>query len=154
MIPLIPFTWWTISSKLSAEEAYMRLLPRLEQRSWFRWGLGQYHFPFEGSASQKGFNINRVIRYRNSFLPMLYGNFTMNRDQLKIQVVAMIHPFVLVFLISILGTMVGNIRNESDSGNALRNLASIALPVYIIIQALFVYELYKAKRFLNETFQS
>ena len=135
MIPLIPLTWWTISSKLSAEEAYMRLLPRLEQKSWFKWGVAQYHFPYEGSVSPRGFHINRVIRYRNSFMPMLFGNFTTEPDQpLEFQVVAFINPLVFVFLVvfAVAALESSGGLESSSSGAMIRGLVIFLFFFYII----------------------
>lgn len=54
---------------------------------------------FEGTVLNDRFNINRAIRYRNSFIPILHDRMSANGSGTRIDVRMIMHPFVIVFLL-------------------------------------------------------
>jgi hypothetical protein len=54
---------------------------------------------FEGVVSSNGFRISRVIRFRNTFRPMLYGRFHRSDQGTQIDVTFRMHRFVEGFLV-------------------------------------------------------
>ncbi|MGK0391503.1 MAG: hypothetical protein ACI94Y_004268 [Maribacter sp.] len=56
-------------------------------------------YPYEGVVEGNTFNINRIIGYRNSFLPMINGHIIQNGERSKIEVKLKIHLFLQVFMI-------------------------------------------------------
>lgn len=72
MILLIPYTKFTLKTYLSAYETEQRLAAHVEPRK-MRWGLSRNHKFFSGTLENGKFNLNRIIHYRNSFLPIIVG---------------------------------------------------------------------------------
>ncbi len=79
---LIPTENYLVLTNLSEEEVLMRLRKiignqeRKFHNSFMGIDLRQHSdssFDYEGSISDKTFKISRVIRYRNSFLPVIKG---------------------------------------------------------------------------------
>ncbi|MDG1333923.1 MAG: hypothetical protein P8P74_16415 [Crocinitomicaceae bacterium] len=65
-----------LETSLSKDELLKRLAnniePRSASRNWFT-GRSSSSKYFEGSLHENGFKINRIISYRNSFLPTIIG---------------------------------------------------------------------------------
>lgn len=79
----IPYEKLTISSAYRAEEVLARIAQNTEMEMTFKKRfLGRIKMrsnnTYEGTVSDKGFEISRVIFYRNSFLPLIIGDV---RDQ-------------------------------------------------------------------------
>ena len=55
--------------------------------------------PFIGSVSDESFKIHRDIRYRNSFLPIIWGEIMLNGAGARVFVKMFIHPLVALFMI-------------------------------------------------------
>lgn len=72
---LLPFDRFTLHSPMAPEEVRDRLFAVLERRACFRpsWKTDHRSLSYEGHVSLESFDINRIIRYRNSFLPVVKG---------------------------------------------------------------------------------
>ena len=57
------------------------------------------HHLFTGEVSETGFKIQRIIRYRNSFLPVIVGSVRSAENGSKLEVLLRLHRFVLGFMI-------------------------------------------------------
>jgi hypothetical protein len=55
--------------------------------------------PFIGVVRETSFRIRRDIRYRNSFLPLVWGSIAAAPTGSRIQATMFLHPFVAVFII-------------------------------------------------------
>jgi WD40 repeat protein len=75
-----------------------RLAAQVEPPRGFRLFVSQDHLPYEGTVSEEGFKISRIIHYRNSMLPVIRGQFEQSLDQTAVQINMTLHPLVLVFL--------------------------------------------------------
>lgn len=51
-----------------------------------------------GTVNNSSFKINRVINYRNSFLPQIKGDIQSHNNETKIEVTIQLQTFVLAFL--------------------------------------------------------
>jgi hypothetical protein len=102
--------------------------------------------PFIGIVGDDSFRVTRQIRYRNSFLPLVWGRFISTPTGTRVNVIMFIHPLVALFMVFSLGT-VGH--------GALRGDSPIAWGMFVFGVALtvggFVPEAIKARRLLSET---
>ncbi|HLY26093.1 MAG TPA: hypothetical protein VKQ72_07125 [Aggregatilineales bacterium] len=149
MIPVIPYRRWVVFTPLSREEAARRLSACVQKRVVDR-SRARETGAYEGSVSEKGFNINRVIRFEHAFLPVVRGKFRLQGNKLRIEVMATLHTalllFVLVMVILIVASgLFGHFMN-------ILRLLIVASPFYVGLQIAFVYELFKVRRFLAGVF--
>jgi hypothetical protein len=68
---LLPYRSFTIESPLEPSAARARLNDAIQPTRWFR--SSPATAPFEGVLDGTRFQLQRVIRYRNSFLPVVKG---------------------------------------------------------------------------------
>ncbi|HPE31203.1 MAG TPA: hypothetical protein PLV61_08415 [Parvularculaceae bacterium] len=92
-----------------------------------------------GTASQSGFKIQRVIGYRNSFLPVIVGRFGPRHDGTRIDVVQRLHYVVATFMlfwfssvIAFLGLVLFGVGVNGATGEA-GLLAGVLLPLFMLI---------------------
>jgi hypothetical protein len=100
MIPLLPYKRRLVfESHLSKKEIIRRLMVEVASR---RFGSGIFERraeQFEGEVSETGFKISRIIRYRNSFRPIIQGQFSPLVKGVRIEVSMRLHMAVLIFSI-------------------------------------------------------
>ena len=154
---LVPFERLTLRSRLKSDELYRRLAAAVEPARWYRNPFSrEQHKPYEGEIAPNGFRINRVIRYRNSFLPTIIGRIRADEAGSEIEMVLRLHLAVAVFMVVWLGgaaaaATVGAVEvlrgHPSPAG-----LIPLAMFVfgYVLMQAGFVVESRRAKRFFDE----
>jgi hypothetical protein len=103
--------------------------------------------PFIGSVQDYSFRIRRDIRYRNSFLPLVWGHIIPTPTGARVIVTMFMHPFTLTFMLFWLA-MVGRVALMDKSTSP-----SIPWGMFIFGIALctggFVPEAVKAKRLLS-----
>lgn len=156
MYPLIPYKYFVIYTNLSDEKAGKLVAENITQpRSLF-----QARIPgkrFEGSVASDGFTINRIISYRNSFLPTLNGRFKPFKKGTRVNIYITWHPIILVlspiFLYPFFQMAVMAIRDLLINGyvNA-ENLGSVGTLMgllYLIGQISFVLETKKMEQFVR-----
>ena len=98
---LLPFENITYKTKLSSEETLNKLSEIIEPKKTFRMtGIfgSSNHKPYEGSIYRNTFNINRIISYRNSFLPRIHGKVEKDFNSTKINVKMRLHTGVIIFM--------------------------------------------------------
>lgn len=86
-------------STLKADQLHERLSIYVEPRldgliDWKK----KREKPYEGLVKKDGFEISRIIDYRNSFLPVVSGKITPSTDQSVVVVTMALHSFVRIFL--------------------------------------------------------
>ena len=106
---IFPFGNTTYYSPFPPEQVKLKLAEKItpRDRTIKIASLGYYKkrtelskkYPYEGGIKGNTFNINRIIGYRNSFLPMIAGNITQEGEGSKIEVKLKMHPFVQIFMI-------------------------------------------------------
>ncbi len=105
---LLPVEKYTFLTNLSEEEALMRLRKiignpdRRFQFSFMGIDLRQHStssFDYEGTMPGNTFKISRVIRYRNSFLPVIQGTVSTFVNKTEIRISMKMPLFVRIFMI-------------------------------------------------------
>jgi hypothetical protein len=161
MFPLIPYKHISIATSLGIDEAVTLISNSISPRgSWFQWPA-KGGKEFEGKVSSEGFTINRVIRYRNSFLPIMYGRFTPTDNGVRVIIHMTMHPLVIGFSIlwcaGVASWSLVSIGSWIATGNldqvGLIPLAMLAL-FYLMTFFGFGFEANKAERFVTRLFES
>ena len=158
MILFIPYTRFSLKTYLRADEAEQRLAEHIESRK-LRLGLSRDHKFFTGKIENRQFTINRIIHYRNSFLPVIIGQIhddlntsrieiTMRLSYLVIGFMALFIPFWAYMSFGYLISPVG----ISDWGPFILFFGFLLL-FYGISMIFFNYEANKARRYLEEIFR-
>ncbi|MFS0519424.1 hypothetical protein ACEYW6_32670 [Nostoc sp. UIC 10607] len=93
---VLPYDSFTILTDDPLPIVLQRLNALVEPTKTFRFSTK--HAPYQGSISESGFQISRIIHYDNSFLPVIRGRFEVKSDQTVIHVQMNAHPFVMAFL--------------------------------------------------------
>ncbi|MEZ5958194.1 MAG: hypothetical protein R3C27_13395 [Hyphomonadaceae bacterium] len=72
---LLPYHRFEITSGLPQTEALHAIASRIEERRWFRiTAMGSANDErFDGRVTGNGFNVTRIMGYRNSFAPVIEG---------------------------------------------------------------------------------
>ena len=153
MISWLPYREVSVFTTLSVDETRSLLSNTVIKRRfrWFSSDVGQ----FEGVVSVDGFNINRVIGYRNSFLPMLYGSFIPRNDGgTQVIVKMMLHPVVLVIMLGFLGALLCGAATSILNGyHDLACFGGFFLFGYLLVMGGFNLEANKAAAFIKMVFQ-
>ena len=168
----IPFDRFAIETHYSREELNRRVaalvVPKRKwdetlsdamDRPFRRSGSPKPPDRFEGTLTAEGFRGTRVIRYRNSFLPVIQGGFITRMDGgTDIQVSMRLHWLTLLFMLAWLlfvgFAAVDPVRRFLE-GNSVVASDLITLSMFLFGIALtlvgFWPEARKAKRLLLET---
>lgn len=161
MVAFLFYRKFIIDCPLSQEEAVGRLSAAVAPSRWVMFGFDKRQQPFEGSVSKDAFWIARIIRYRNSFLPALYGRFYPREMGSQIQVVVTLPPFVLVVAIG-LGLAAGvfvlpilyRLIVTGTIDDSLKKPASIITLVTLVFVLAFEVEAMIARRLLERLFET
>jgi hypothetical protein len=161
MIPLLPYQKLVIEVPCSREELTRRLAKEVTGRKR-NWGRPEERAElFEGVVSDEGFEITRIIDYRNSFLPVIQGRFYPHVNGVRVEITMRLHVAVLIFSVFWL-SMVG----VSAVGAASHILATRSVDAATLIplgMLLFFYlmstigfgvEAKKASNLLNKLFET
>lgn len=103
-MPWLPYQRFSIDSALPAAEACSRLAAAVEPARLFRFGSGAC--PFEGRVEGQRFAIQRIIRYRNSFLPRIRGAVEPTATGSRLSGTLALHPLVITFCVVWCGMVV------------------------------------------------
>ena len=93
---IFPYHEFKIATPVSIEDSYTSLNSEIEPDKWFRF-LSK-HTLFQGTISRESFKITRIIHYRNSFLPIIYGTFLPGLNGTTVNIKMKMHPFVIAFM--------------------------------------------------------
>lgn len=96
---LLPYDTFSIHTREPLEDVIEKLNAQIEAPKAFRWPFSRNHAPYAGTLSRSGFEIRRIIHYRNSFLPNIRGRFEPSSEGTIIRVTLKLHPFVKAFLV-------------------------------------------------------
>src|SRR5262245_60494454 len=159
MYPLIPYKRFVIQTDLSCAQAADTLRQfvgprRIGSRFWFR-----DTSDFQGEVLPDRFKIQRVIRYRNSFLPVLHGSFTTNGNETLIDVRMVVNPFVLACVLLLCsGVVIGIAKavfvflHDGVPDRRLLFLFFMLLFIYLLIFLGYGSEAEKSESMLKEIF--
>lgn len=155
----LPFERITYSTSLSQQEIIKRLSDVVEPKKIsFR---RNYTKDYVGSVDTDSFDISRVINYRNSFLPQIYGNIQNNNYGTEIQVTMTLDGFVFLFTIGwclmassfFVFILMKGIRGEAIAVEFFIPLMML-LFMYGLTMAGFKIESKKSKEYLRKIFEA
>ena len=162
----LPFENITYQTKLETEEILNRINEIIEPQKTFRmtgiFGCSD-HKPYEGNINGNTFNMTRIIRYRNSFLPRIKGGIVKDFGRTKVNVKMRVHTLVIVFMLIWLGGVgIGCIAVLASGfkfgGQNFEPMTLIPFGMLIFGYALvtggFKYESLKSKKYLAELFEA
>jgi hypothetical protein len=156
----------TIHSPHSPQTLFDRLSHEVEARKLFRTRslFSQPSVtPYEGTVSESGFKITRIINYRNSFLPVLRGRFIAEPPGTVVKITLSLHPAVAVLFVAFLGfwcslsfalplPSISPISSLSPS--LIRHFQIVQLIVLpLVIFVVFKLEVRRSRRDLTRIFQ-
>ena len=100
---VLPFGHINISTKLNITEAEQKLAQEVEARQFLGGAFRPNHKFFEGEVENGHFNINRIVNYRNSFNPILIGEFRETPQHTTIDIIIRFHHLALAtFVVALL----------------------------------------------------
>ena len=160
-IPLLPYQKLLFNSPLSREELTRRLAREVSKS---RWGFALFDRRtelFEGTITSEGFKVSRIIRYRNSFLPVISGNFSPTAKGVRVDVTLRLHGAVLAFSVvwlSFVGLGAAAVVLELLRSEPLGQVRLIPLGMlaffYLLVTLSFGFEARKARKLLSEIFEA
>ncbi|WP_413160423.1 hypothetical protein ACL6C3_18095 [Capilliphycus salinus ALCB114379] len=87
---------------IRTQEPLLKVIEKLEAQieapKILGWSFSRNHRPYAGTISNSGFKIHRIIHYRNSFLPVIRGQFESLSDGTIVHISMSLHPMVVAFL--------------------------------------------------------
>lgn len=160
----LPFENYVLTSRLSPEVIRQRLDENVgvKRSGWSKRIDQDSGKPYEGEMYGNSFTINRVINYKNSFLPEIKGDIIAMPG--KTQLVVKMRPvsFVLIFMsiwlgfvgLACVGTVIAAISAMAKKETPFS--ATILIPFamfifgYLLITLSFKAESSRAKNFLKD----
>lgn len=95
----LPYENITYKTRLTEDELIKRLEENTEPKKLLRFGIlgiGKTK-TYEGDINRQEFSIQRIIWYRNSFLPRITGTMLSELHGTRIDVKMRLHPWVIIF---------------------------------------------------------
>lgn len=157
-IPFTRFSWNIYRSKSEVEaELAARVQPRRIFRSRSIFSKPDPSMPFAGKVENGRFNINRIINYRNSFLPIIVGELHDQLDVTRVEITIRLHYAVFVFFVVWLivfgGAFGVGITEATGEFGPLPLFIGVLVLFYLIMMLFFNFEANKARQFLEQTWQ-
>lgn len=153
----LPYERITYKTNLSEQEVLTRLSGFVEPK---KFGLGRNPMKdYEGSVNENSFEINRVIKNRNSFLPRINGTIQENNYGTEIEVTMKLDLLVFVFLLFWCSTTIC-VFIIMISSTEKRKLMEFFIPlmmllfIYALTMVGFKMESKKSKEYLRKNFES
>ncbi|OFZ19107.1 MAG: hypothetical protein A2X94_10180 [Bdellovibrionales bacterium GWB1_55_8] len=101
---LLPTRKVVIDCHFGMDEARNRIENSIQPMRSFREHLYDINGkPFEGTFAHDSFKVTRVIRYRNSFLPVITGRLEWTGEACRLSLNMTLRPFVRAFMLIWLG---------------------------------------------------
>lgn len=91
-----PYTYFEVKTQYSSAEICELLSKKTVKNNspWFD-SIGNY--PFRGEVNQGSFKIRPIIRYRNSFLPVINGTIAEKEGETVVQITMRLDRFIELF---------------------------------------------------------
>jgi hypothetical protein len=154
-----PWPWhsFSIDCDVPPDLASVLIASQVAPAGWFTASDGK---PFRGTVEGREFELVRVIRYRNSFLPVVHGRIEPAGDGSRVHVGMRLYPVVMVFLVlfaGMLGTQVVSalFTTSAVAGAQVRMLQfplGMLAFLWVMTIAGFWIEARKQERMLREIF--
>ena len=95
---VLPYDAFTLQTLDPLPIVLQRMATQIEPPKPIRWQFSGNHLPYEGTLSETGFQISRIIHHRNSFLPVIRGRFEPSPSGTSVRITMRLHPYVIAFL--------------------------------------------------------
>jgi len=156
-MPILPHDRFAFDSPLSPEHAAARLAEVVERRQLLRIGRWPNTREFEGEVGEGSFAIQRILRYRNPFRPLIRGTIEARERGSRLQGTMTLHPLAIacVGLLIAMGaagllvTLLGAIPEGPTGPGRLAMLMPMAVLV-LVASAAFAYEARAARALLMD----
>jgi len=150
---LLPYRKIELYSPLPADAVVRRLRNAVEPKRWLRFGAGDC--PFEGTVTQTTFNIQRIISYRNSFLPQIRGTIIPEGNGSRISLTMQLHIAVAIFMtvwlggvsFAVVATAPAVLASRAELGPALIPIGMFLFGSILTVGS-FSFEARKAERLI------
>ena len=152
-MPIVPFERIVIDTPLPVGEAAARLAAQVEPKRLLR--FRRSGLLFEGRMEGTTFHIQRLIGYRNSFLPRIAGSLEATPWGSRLSATLSLHPVVMVFMIVWLGAVLAIgfpamlMGGDQIGGTRWMPLLMLAFGVAMVSGG-FSFEAVRARRALCE----
>ena len=160
----LPFENITYKTQLDPEEILKRLSEITEPKKTIRMkGIfgNNDHKPYEGRISKNTFSINRIIDYRNSFLPTIKGIIEKDMKGTKVTVKMRLHEIAMVFMFIWFGIVgiaslffLASMYNNQDFEPLILIPFGMLILGYVLVTGGFKYESVKSKKYLAQLFEA
>ncbi|MEM8806091.1 MAG: WD40 repeat domain-containing protein [Cyanobacteria bacterium P01_G01_bin.38] len=151
---LFPYKTFTLQTSAPLPTVKQRLAGHIEAPKLLRWQFSRDHAPYQGTIFDNGFEIRRIIHYRNSFLPHIQGRFESKPAGTDVHITMQLHPLVLAFMCAWGGLWyMGALPIAFFGGiSIITGLAVLALPLAMLSLFLgaFHYEAERSHRDLTQ----
>jgi hypothetical protein len=97
-VRFLPYDAFTLQTADPLPIVLQRMATQIEPSKPIRWQFSGNHLPYEGTLSETGFQISRIIHHRNSFLPVIRGRFEPTSSGTIVRITMRLHPYVIAFL--------------------------------------------------------
>lgn len=152
MIPLIPYWRFSLDSPLTRQQILSELAATYDFVS-----TDQRTFqPTDDTLTPAEFQLDRVILYRNPFLPRIYGWVYPLEMGSRIQIVMSLSPISWILMLGFAGWFAPLIKifsSEIFSSGHFAKSACIIVMVYLVVTLGFGIEALLARRLLKDLFQ-
>lgn len=158
----LPYEKFYLTTSQAPSEVVARLVGNTAPKSHnlFRW-TNKSTKPYEGSVDGSNFRLSRIIRYRNSFLPVITGQITADTTGTRVHVRMRMNLFVCVFmgiwlsLVTFAGiAVVSHMLSERKFHSGIFGVLIMFAFGYGLALGGFKYESSKSKKFFAELLQA
>jgi hypothetical protein len=158
-MPWLPYLAVELESEFEPDEAIEAIRAAVEPKKWLR--LGTSHRPFEGEVLSNTFQIQRIIGYRNSFLPRVDGKVSASSVGSRIKLEMRLSTPLVMFMIFWLGMVaifvavssVEAIRGKTGWKGPLTGVGMFAF-AWGLVSVSFSFEAKKAEKILARRTQA
>lgn len=151
---IFPFKTYTLPTAEPLAQVKQRLANHIEKPKLVRWHFSRDHAPYQGTMTDLGFEIHRIIHYRNSFLPNIQGQFSSLPTGTAVHITMQLHPLILVFMCAWLGIWYMAMIPIALFGNTapLMGIGFLGLPIVVfgIFLGVFHYEAERSHQDLTQ----
>ena len=146
---ILPFEKYEIRSKKSIDE-----LCALIDQSCESWGysFSATNKPLLGKRQDKTFKLYRTIKYRNSFLPIAFGEIFEENGTSVIKITLKMNIFVMFFMLFWLSFILFGAISTLSKGQGIVVLFPLGMFLfgYLMVQGGFWFEVPKLKKLIYE----
>ena len=158
----LPYENLIFESNLTTEDLQDRINQNIESKKMLRIGFKNKNTkPYEGYLNGNSFEINRIIGYRNSFLPQIKGVITETNGVSRINVKMRLHILVYIFMtiwcggigFALIGMLISCINNNKFEPAIFFPFGMLIFG-YLLTTGGFKFESNKSKKDLEKMLSS